>query len=113
MDWISLVSDDQLVEIDSKSFNPLIKGVLIFKHSTRCSTSSMSLHRLERNWDLPATIIPAYFLDLIQYRALSNKISEIYKIDHESPQVLVIKNGKCIYTTSHSDINVNDIKSFP
>lgn len=113
MDWLKLISEDQLLEINQRSFDPLIKGILIFKHSTRCSISSMSLNRLERAWDLSNALFPAYFLDLLKYPALSSVIVQTYLVRHESPQVLVIKNGKCIYTASHSDINVNDIKSLP
>lgn len=110
MDWLPIISEDQLEEINQKSFDSHIKGVLIYKHSTRCSTSSMVLNRLERKWDLSDNIFPTYFLDLIRYRQISNQIAHKYSVEHESPQVLVIKDGKCIFTASHSDINVEDIK---
>jgi bacillithiol system protein YtxJ len=110
MDWLPIISEVQLEEINQKSFDSLIKGVLIFKHSTRCSISSMSLNRLERKWDFSINSFPAYFLDLIRYRNLSDQVADIYHVEHESPQVLVVKNGKCIFTASHSDINVGDIK---
>jgi bacillithiol system protein YtxJ len=110
MDWLSLTAEDQLEQINEKSFDDSIKGVLLFKHSTRCSISSMALNRLERNWDLSAIELPAYHLDLLKHHSLSSKIAAMYHIKHESPQVLIIKNGKCIYSASHSDIHVADIK---
>ncbi len=110
MDWLPLIAEDQLEEINQRSFDPLIKGVLLFKHSTRCSISSMILSRLERNWDLASDLFPTYFLDLLKHQSLSNKIAGMYNVRHESPQVLVIKNGKCIYTASHSDISFADIR---
>lgn len=84
-----------------------LQPVVIFKHSTRCSISSMAKHRLER--EAPAENVAFYFLDLLQHRSLSNKIAEDYSIHHESPQVLIIRNGECIYEDSHNGINMQDI----
>jgi bacillithiol system protein YtxJ len=80
---------------------------LIFKHSTRCSISSVVLKRLEREDDKPA--IDYYFLDLINFRSLSNSIASIFQVAHESPQVLLIKNGECTYEESHSAIDMYEI----
>lgn len=84
---------------------------LIFKHSTRCSISAMALDRLNRNWKFTETQITPYYLDLLQYREISNKIAEKWQIHHESPQMLIIKNGECIHDVSHSDISVSEIES--
>jgi bacillithiol system protein YtxJ len=110
MNWQHLTDLNQLSDIVDTSFKQPdeIQAVLIFKHSTRCSISSMALNRLENKWtETPK--IPVYFLDLIQNRAISNKIAEIFNIEHASPQVLLIKNGQCFYTSSHSAISVADI----
>jgi len=63
----------------------------------------MALSRLERSWNFSNEIFPVYLLDLLKYPDVSAKIRDLYNIRHESPQVLVIKNGKCIYTASHSE----------
>jgi bacillithiol system protein YtxJ len=89
------------------------KKILIFKHSTRCSISSTALNRFERNWkDVYNTSIKLLYLDLIANRELSNVIAEHYKVTHESPQVLLILNGKCIYNKSHLEINVNELLKY-
>ncbi|MES2286106.1 MAG: bacillithiol system redox-active protein YtxJ [Bacteroidota bacterium] len=111
MDWLNLTSESQLEEINQKSFETQVKGILLFKHSTRCSISSMALSRLERKWKLANDIVPAYILNLLQHPSVSSKIAEQFSVRHESPQVLIIKNGKCIYNASHSDINAADIES--
>lgn len=92
---------------DTQSNN---KPVLFFKHSTRCSISDMVLQRLERDWkdEYTEKIVPVY-LDLLKHRDVSNKIAEKYGVYHESPQVLIIKEGKCVYTASHSDIRLAEI----
>lgn len=111
MNWLSLVAEEQLTEVNLLSQKSEIKAIILFKHSTRCSTSSMVLNRLERFWKLSEKDVPTYFLDLMKYRNVSDKIEQLYGVSHESPQVLLIKNGKCIYSASHSDISVPDIES--
>jgi bacillithiol system protein YtxJ len=105
MDWISLQYEDQLNDIKSFSAS---KPQLIFKHSTRCSISSVAKNRLEKSKQ--PDYIDFYYLDLLKYRDISNKISDIFNVHHESPQVILIKNGECIYEESHSGIDMNDIE---
>lgn len=110
MDWRLLIDDNQIEEINSFSFDPSIRGVLVFKHSSRCSISSLALSRFERSWKLSQQI-PLYFLDILKYRAISNKIAEKYSVSHESPQVLIISKGKCIYDASHNNIRAEAIST--
>ena len=104
MNWIPLQSEAQLEEIREKSTR---RPQLIFKHSTRCPTSSLIKNRLERA--LQPDSIDFYFLDLLSYRPISNKIVEDFFVEHESPQVLLIQNGQCIYDESHTGITMDDI----
>ena len=109
MKWNKITSTDDLAQIVKQSKNT---PVFIFKHSTRCSISSMALGRLERDWiDSNNEIIEPYYLDLIAHRDLSGVISDQFNVLHESPQVLVIKEGKCIYNNSHMGINLDEIIS--
>ncbi len=108
MIWQPLTNELLLEElIQKESFK---KPVLLFKHSTRCSISISVLNRVERNWnaDINELILP-YYLDLLNYRAISNKIAVLTDIEHQSPQAIVIKNGNVIYHESHSGIRVDDI----
>lgn len=104
MNWISLTTEEQLSQIKEKS---VTVTQVIFKHSTRCSISSMVLDRLERS-KAPATA-DFYYLDLIAHRNVSNKIAEVFDVYHESPQVLVIKNGECVYNESHMGIRMDEV----
>ncbi len=83
--------------------------ILIFKHSTRCSISSLALRKIETNWQ-DKFINNCYYLDLLSYRDISNKIADELNVFHASPQILVIKNGKCVYHTSHNNISWRNIK---
>ena len=104
MEWIALTNGSQLDEIIKKS---VARVQVIFKHSTRCSISSVAQQRLQKG-KLPEEL-DFYYLDLIAYRSLSNQIAELFNVHHESPQVLVIKDGKCIFDESHMAISLNDI----
>ena len=104
MEWISLVDTAALDKLVAESFS---HPIVIFKHSTRCSISSMSKSRLERQ--LPPEGVPFYYLDLIQFRSLSNEIAERFHVHHESPQLLLIKGGECIYDQSHNGITMDDL----
>ena len=107
MNWIELKEEDQINTIKEQSKE---KSVLIYKHSTRCSISSMSLDRLERSWNNEEmSMVKPYFLDLIQFKSLSNIIASEFNVHHESPQVLLIKDGKCFYHESHSGITYREI----
>lgn len=106
--WINLEDLGQLIEIIMTSEE---KPVVIFKHSTRCSVSRMALKQFENEFNLEGKM-DAYYLDLIENRAISNEIASKFDVVHQSPQVLVIKNGKCIYNISHSDIDAVYLNQF-
>lgn len=106
MKWIPLLNEEQLEEI---KINSLQTPQVIFKHSSRCSISSMARNRLDRN-ETPDGI-DFYFLDIINHRNISNKIARDFHVHHESPQVLIINKGTCVYDESHSGIDMEDIKA--
>lgn len=107
MNWNQLNQISQIEKIDSESQQ---QPILLLKHSTRCSISSAALSRLERNWkDVDSQKIKPYYLDLLQHRDISNQLALHYQVEHQSPQILIIKNGKCMYSATHFEINYNDI----
>ncbi len=108
INWINLSNSDLLNQIKEDSNDG---PVMIFKHSTRCPTSSMALNRIERSWDgNSVNQMKTYFLDLISYREISNQIASEFGIMHQSPQVLIISDGKAIYDDSHFNISFDNIK---
>ena len=106
MKWNNLNNIDLLNQIVTESETT---SVVVFKHSTRCSISSMALNRLEKSWDDKAAGCKPYYLDLINNRDISNKIAEKFHVHHESPQLLIIKNGECTYDASHMEINYQEL----
>ncbi|MBK9257941.1 MAG: bacillithiol system redox-active protein YtxJ [Saprospiraceae bacterium] len=103
--WVKLETSDQLDDLNKLSDQ---KDVIIFKHSTTCSISHSAKLRLESGWDFDN--LQPYLLDLKTFRSLSDTISEIYGVTHESPQVLLIRNGTCIYDASHFDISPGELR---
>jgi bacillithiol system protein YtxJ len=106
--WRQLTNLGQLNEIGEVSTE---KAVLIFKHSTRCSVSRMVLKQFENEFDLQGKIVP-YFLDLLQHREISNTIASDYEVQHQSPQVIIIKDGKAVYNASHERIDTKQLEQF-
>jgi bacillithiol system protein YtxJ len=106
--WNQLTDLGELNEIITISEE---KPVVIFKHSTRCSISRMALKQFENQYDAQENVVP-YFLDLLKHRDISNEIAIQFNVQHQSPQILVIKDGKSVYNASHSDIDADDLKRF-
>lgn len=105
MHWIHLSAETQLTDALTVSYD---RPVIIFKHSTRCSISSMALNRMEKQHCMQDADF--YFVDVIAHRDISNKIAETLKVHHESPQILLIKSGDCVYTESHNGITCEEIR---
>lgn len=115
INWIALQDLGQLNEIINNSHE---KPVVIFKHSTRCSVSRMALKQFENEFDVETlqcnvfteNNVDAYFLDLLEHRDISNEIASRFGVHHQSPQLLLIKDGKSVYDVSHDAIDAGALK---
>ena len=108
MNWHPLQDIQQIESIKEESGEI---PVLIFKHSTRCSISSTAMNRLERSWkpELDSQV-KLYYLDLVAYRSISNAVAQTFSVEHESPQVILLKGGKAVYDQSHFAISTAEIE---
>lgn len=104
MNWNQLSNSHELEELIAASHNT---PQLIFKHSTTCSISAVAKKRIDKHEEQPD--LPFHYLDLLKHRSISNNIATLFGVEHESPQVLLIKNGKCVYNESHLAIYMEDI----
>ena len=107
MNWHPINAVEQLEQIKVASFTT---PQVIFKHSTTCSISRMALDRFERA-EAPENV-DFHYLDLLNFRAISNEIASFFQVHHESPQILLIKDGECIYDESHYGIMMDELISF-
>ena len=105
--WHALTDQEQIEKLESESKE---KCVAIFKHSTRCGISRMVLNNFERNYDLKETDHKIYFLDLLANRDISNRVAEKFNVRHESPQIIILKNGEVVHHASHQSIEVESLK---
>ena len=107
--WIPLASLSQLEEIEKRS---ITKTQVIFKHSTTCGISSMVLNTFKRNYNYTKDQIDLYYLDLHGNRDVSNEIAYKFQVIHQSPQLLIIKNGMAIAHSSHGGLNELDLNKY-
>jgi bacillithiol system protein YtxJ len=63
--------------------------------------------RFERHWPADLKTDNAFLLDLLNHRDISNEIAARYQIEHQSPQVLVIKNKQATYVANHNGISAD------
>jgi len=105
--WIPLESFDAIEQIKSRSYEV---PCLIFKHSTRCNICTIAKYRLEDDWDFEPDEMEAYYLDVLLFRPVSLQIAETFQVHHESPQVLLIVGGECIYDASQLDITLAELR---
>lgn len=104
MNWTNLTSAKQIDEIKAANGYSII-----FKHSTRCPISMMAKRKFELDEKLfDVNVTPLYFLDLIKFREISANVAEAFNVHHESPQLLLIKDGECILDQSHSAISAEE-----
>lgn len=104
--WNNLSSLETLDKIVEDSF---LQPVAILKHSTSCGISRMVLRQFENEFDTEAGKVKLYFLDLISYREVSNRVASKFNVPHESPQIILIKEGKSVYDASHSAIQAESL----
>lgn len=105
MEWKKIVSADEIAQLQSLSEQAKI---LIFKHSDRCGISRSVKSKLESDWKYEAGLTP-FLVDVIHHRDVSGEVSRCFGVQHESPQALLIRNGKCIFHASHFDIHFSDL----
>ena len=109
MNWKPLESIAAVEQLKKDSYE---RPVVIFKHSTRCSISSMALNRLERSWnENEMEKVAIFFLDLIRHRDVSQQVAESFRVMHQSPQLLLIHKGECVYDASHMGISYQTLKN--
>jgi len=102
MEWKAIESQEDLDNLVLKSSGA---PQLIFKHSSRCSISSMALNRLRSGLE----VTDIHIIDVISNRNLSNEIAEKFNVFHQSPQILLIYNQSCIFDASHLKISSSSI----
>jgi len=93
------------------------RPVLLFKHSYTCGISMEALDELvsHMNQRAPAaseTSAPQYAMVTVQtHRAVSNAIAQQLGVRHETPQALLIKDGRVVWSASHFRVTATAVDS--
>ena len=109
VNWIPFNSLEQIKTIKELSKS---ETILVFKHSTRCSISSMVIKRFENLFDSSMNNIKVYYLDLLNFRAISDEVGYSFQVQHQSPQLLIIRNEVAVLNVSHYDIATVNIQKY-
>lgn len=107
--WNRLTHVGQLDHLTKISYNT---PVLIFKHSTRCGISSIVLNSFRSNYNIDPDVAQVYYLDLLAFRNVSDEVAYRFQVIHESPQLLLIKNGVAIVHASHYSIQSLNLEKY-
>ena len=109
INWIPLTTLDQLATIKAESETEF---VLIFKHSTRCGISRMVIKQFEKLFTAETKNLKVYYLDLLNYRAVSDEVGYLFQVTHQSPQLIVVRNGVAVAHSSHNEITETNLSKF-
>ena len=107
--WLPLTSLEQLETIETESNTA---SVLIFKDSTRCGISKMVIKQFEKLFTEENQHLKVYYLDLLNYRDISNGIAVKFQVMHQSPQLIIVRNGSAVHHASHNDITQVNLTRF-
>lgn len=105
--WKTIEQESDLQKAIQESFE---RPVVIFKHSTTCGISAHKLYDMETDWKATPEEIVFYYLDLLRFRPISNLVAQELEVMHQSPQLIILKNGKAVANASHAYATFDFIK---
>jgi bacillithiol system protein YtxJ len=85
------------------------KPQIIFKHSSRCGTSILSKSSLDSGMESISQKADVFMIDVVAMREISNYVAEVTGVKHESPQLLLIKNGEVFWHASHGEVRIDKL----
>lgn len=112
IDFIPLTHQEQVEELMNISNKPRNNGVLLFKHSPRCGVSLSAWKQLNNDWVYNTDEVAVYLINVIESRDISNKVSTLFEVQHESPQILLINNAQCVGNASHWEVSIETINGW-
>lgn len=107
MRWTPLTEVQQIGTWISRSYKT---PIAFFKHSTRCSISAMAKNRLESKWAMDEEKVIPVYIDVLSNRSVSEQLAKQLDVIHQSPQIILVKDGAVAFHTSHGNIDVASIE---
>jgi len=87
--------------LEQSKENPLF----VLKHSTTCPISAAAYNAFESS----AVEVPKYFLKVQDSRPVSNEIESNLHVEHQSPQLFLLKDGQAVWQATHYSISGSKI----
>ncbi len=104
--WNKITTEQEVKDIVEKSKH---KTQIIFKDSVTCGISAYAKSRIVDGYDEIDGKADFNYLDLLAYRPVSNFIAEHLGVYHQSPQIIILKNGEVVHTVTHHAITAEGI----
>jgi bacillithiol system protein YtxJ len=105
----NLTSLERLEQLDRLIIESQAQPVLLFKHSYTCGVSAEALDELitHLNEDNPDV---RYAMVTVQtHRDISNAVSAKFGVRHETPQALLVRDGRVVWSASHFRVNAEEL----
>jgi bacillithiol system protein YtxJ len=87
------------------------RPLLLFKHSLTCGTSAEALDELLDHINGDGLDARYAILTVQSQRELSNAVSARLGVRHETPQALLIRHGRVIWSASHFRVTAAAVQS--
>jgi bacillithiol system protein YtxJ len=81
---------------------------IVFKHSPTCGVSAIARAEMHRYAQRPDTL-PVEVVDVIGQRRLSKALAHRTEVRHESPQVLLVRDGTVVWHASHWQVTFENV----
>lgn len=97
---------EAIVRVDSQDMLDEVLAqpdAILYKHSSRCWLSLIARRQVERFASERAGP-PVYQLDVVENRALSNRLATVLGVPHQSPQAIRLRDGRAVWSASHAAV---------
>ncbi len=94
-----IISTESLVEALKLSER---ETVLFFKHSATCGVSVRAFNEFQKYLESPAASLARNYVIVVQEsREASDELASLVEVEHESPQAIVVRDGRAVWNDSH------------
>jgi bacillithiol system protein YtxJ len=106
-----IVRPQRIEDLDRLLAQTSERPLLLFKHSVTCGTSAEALDELIDHLNEDRLDARYAIVTVQSHRELSNAVSARLGIRHETPQALLIRNGRVIWSASHFRVTAAAVQS--
>jgi bacillithiol system protein YtxJ len=94
---------DDRATLDNLLTDSSRKPVIVFKHSNACSISARAYREMEQLGER------VNILEVQSAREISRELANLTGVRHETPQVIILRDGKAVWNASHFDVKAAEV----